>query len=282
MTNITTEDLVRYYNDGFIKKNDDIAFKVISDFEILIGQRMDFYTNDTEFYGVENLCKMLSLKYGNLVDSPYVDDFYSILLSYGYFLKHDIIGAIQRLGNLPNPNNNKDLIRRIISSPVIDDISFDGETFTIYSHVFGTYSFHLANQFFKDNRELLKFMSENKMTGNCHKNTEEMSKLFPEFYSITALCQFYFLGYFYHSYSLDKEENKVIDLNNNAVIDKELFDKLYMPKELMCIKNSRVSKICKNATLFENQPQKRDKIFKMALYYQLQNLSTDEAKLILK
>lgn len=282
MLKITTEDLVRYYNQGFIKQNDDIAIKVINDFETLIGQRIGFYTNDTEFNGAENLCKMIALKYGSVVDSPYLDDFYSILVSYGYFFKHDIIASIQRLGNLPDPNHNKDLIRKLITSPFVDDVSFDGENFTIYSHVFGDITFSLIKSVFKDNSRLLKYMNENKMVGNCHINVEEVSRLFPEFYSITSLCRFYFLGSYYHSYSLDKVTNTIMDLNSNSLMDKEQFDKVYVPKELMCIKNSRISQIYRDVSSLTSQPEKRPIIFKIALYYQLQSLTIDEKKRLLK
>lgn len=53
-----------------------------------------------------------------------------------------------------------------------------------------------------------------------------------------------------------------------------------MPKEIMKIKNSRISEILKEVSIYTNQPEKRNRIFKIALYYQLQNLTAEEKKIL--
>lgn len=178
MNKITTEDLIKYYHQGVIKQNDDIALKVIEDFETLIGETIGFFTNDKNFNGTENLCKMISLKYGSVASSPYVADFYSVLLMHHYALKHDIIGAVQKLGNLKDPNQNKGTISVLKTSPVIDDISFNGrDKFSIYSKTFGEYSFYLAREYFKYNEEIVKYMNENRLLNNCHENTDAFQSI---------------------------------------------------------------------------------------------------------
>lgn len=281
MIKITTEDLLSYYSSGFNKQNDDIAASVIRDYEKIIKKHINFFSNEKEFYGIENLCKMLAFKYGNLNSTLHVDYFYAILDYYGYKMKLDIIGAIQRLGNLVDPSHNKDLISVLLNSPYIDDISFNGTNrFTIESAKFGSFEFYLAKEVFKNNKGLISYMEKEVLASNCYANTETVASFYQDLYSITSLCIHYFVGVYYHSYSYDQKTNSIIDLNNNSVMEKVMFDRLYQPIELIRIKNSQISEVCEKVEMETCQPKKRKTLLKIALYYQLQNLTSDEIKKI--
>jgi len=176
--------------------------------------------------------------------------------------------------------NNKELIQSLLS-PIINNISFDGkDTFKIYSNDCGNFSFGLAANYFQNNPEILKYMEENQLNNYCHQHTEKLAKIYPQYVSITSLCHNYFVDGFYHSYTYNPDDKKIIDLCKKIVMDKEEYDCLQGAKEISFIPNSEIKKAYRQTLRKTIQPKRRYMIFKIALYNQLKNLTEEEATLI--
>ncbi len=156
---------------------------------------------------------------------------------------NDIRCAVRRLGNLENPNVNKETVKILLNSPVIQDISFNElNQYTIVSDTCGKFSFDLAKEYFKNDESVLYYMENMSILRRCHDNTKHLTYLFPKFYAVTSLCKNYFDVDYYHSYTYDKESDKVIDLCSNSIMDKEDYYKLNLPDEVSFILNSDVDR----------------------------------------
>ena len=202
---------------------------------------------DKQFYfidpSVSELDKMANLKNDYVYLSSDCELFLDILNSYNYNMMNDIRCAVRILGNLEEPNVNKKVIEKLLNSPVIQDISFNGlDQYTIFSDRYGSVSFNLAREYFKDNLSVLFYMGDDKLVGMCHYNTKYLTYLFPEFYAVTSLCKSYFDMSYYHSYTYDKKSDKIIDLCYNLVMDKDVYYDLNVPDEVSVILNSEVDR----------------------------------------
>lgn len=285
METITTEDLVAYYHLKSSIDNDKIASIVIKEFEDFLGDKFNFVTDESnnhpEFKLTEHIGQMLGVIDEYVYKSSYVNLFFSILERHGYRMKHEIKRAMMRLAELENPFRNEDLIFTLLECPIIDDISFNGrDSFTIYSEKCGSYSFHFASSYFKSDPAILDYMSRGGLRCRCHNHTEQIADLYPNFQSITSLCSNYFLGFYYHSYSFNPEDSKVIDLCSRLVMDESDYNRLYEPREISRINNDDLSDHYNEALNNTQQPDARKMILKIALYNQLKNMSSEERKLI--
>lgn len=190
---------------------------------------------------------------------------------------------MKSLSTLENPNQNKEVIKDFLLTPLIDDISFNGkDTFTIISEKLGNLTFRLANKYFQNNPKIVDYIKKEELETYCHKHTEFLAETLPEFYSITSLCDYYFKGSFYHSYSYNKQENVAIDLCCNAVLNIGDLNHFYGAKEIMRIPNKELDLFYQEMLKNTKQPKKRYKIIKMALYEQLKQLTVEEQRLILE
>lgn len=215
--------------------------------------------------------KVRSLKSQYIYTSKYVSLFFEILRKYRYNFNFEIQDAMFELSYLDDPNRNKDVISKYLNSPVIQDICFDGKSvFKITSEKLGEFSFMLATSYYSHVTQVMNYIRSEKLPNHCHDHAyflagvSECKKAF----AVTSLCGSYFNGTYYHSYMLDKEEGKVTDLCMKAVLDKDVYYRLYRPRELSVISNYDV--------LFEdivtrrhtNQPDDRCHLLRIALYKQ--------------
>lgn len=284
MKRLSPKDLVEYFHYESIKKNDDIALKIIEEYQDEIGIIYNFictspYDENSEM--MKHVSQLVSLINGVSITSERGKILYNLLCKYDYNFLLDIRETIGTLGNLSNPNNNKKVIDTALNYSVIDDISFNGkDTFTIFSEQYGNFEFLLAREYFRGNKKLICYMDDNKLLGRCHRNVEEMSSLFPDFYSITSLLTSFFEGFYYHSYSYDETEDTVVDLCSNAVFTNECFKRLMEPKEIMKVKNSKISKYYKKVNKNTQDISGWSIIFRSAIYMQLKNMKWKEKKVL--
>lgn len=110
----------------------------------------------------------------NLADYPqYISLFYKTLNQFGYDTREDIRTSIAYLGQLNNPYQNKEIIKYLLASPVIQDISYDEKgQFTIYSEKYGKISFFLAHIYFKDNNAITMHLKKSPLENHCFAHTD--------------------------------------------------------------------------------------------------------------
>lgn len=286
MERLRPKDLLEYFHYESIRKNDDIALKIIGEYEEKLGITYNFICAspfDKESEMLKHVSQLISLMRGIPITSERGKILYDLLCKHNYNFLLDIRETIGDLGNLSDPNNNKEVIDAALNSSVIDDISFNSkDTFKIFSEQYGNFEFLLAREYYKDNQKLISYMNENKLLGHCHRNTEEMSFLFPDFYSITSLLVSFFEGFYYHSYSYNREEDTVVDLCSNAIFTNECFNRLMEPTEIMRVKNSKISKYYKKVNKNTQDISNWSIIFRTALYMQLKNMKRIEKKALTK
>lgn len=281
MKNITTEDLLSYYHIKSCIDNNAVAASVIKDFENLLSKKFNIIHNylaqNQEIKLTQQISELMTLRDEFVYTSIYVDAFFSILERYNYHMKSEIKNAIEILAGLGEPYHNKDAIIKLLASPAIDDISFNGvDRFTILSNMYGSFSFFLATSYFKDNSNVLDYLSKANLKCHCHQNTEKLSRIFPEYRSITSLCPTYFTSHYYHSYSYNPDDLKVIDLCSKSVMDTEDYNRLFEPREISVITNRDIEDYYKEVLKYSNQPSQRNMIFKIALYNHLKNMTQEE------
>lgn len=281
---LRTEDLIEYYQKKSMIENDNIAKTLLEEFGNKTDINFHFIPNRLTWPIEYQLSRHLSV-FIKLNDSfPYSlyrwQIFFQLRKKYNYRMNYEIKKAISKLVNLENPCHNKELIQSLLS-PIINNISFDGkDTFKIYSNDCGNFSFGLAANYFQNNPEILKYMEENQLNNYCHQHTEKLAKIYPQYVSITSLCHNYFVDGFYHSYTYNPDDKKIIDLCKKIVMDKEEYDCLQGAKEISFIPNSEIKKAYRQTLRKTIQPKRRYMIFKIALYNQLKNLTEEEATLI--
>ncbi len=285
MTSLTTEDLIEFYDFQNELVNQEIAEEVIEDFERnILGETIDWEIEEED---LKTEC-LESQKVLNIIntwgyDKNYSGKVFNLLARYGYRMNIEIVDAMGSLGRLENPNQNKEVIKVFLLTPIINDISFNGkDTFTIISEKLGNLTFRLAKNYFKNYPKIIDYIEKEPLETYCHQHTCFLSESLREFYSITSLCDDYFRGSYYHSYSYNREENVAIDLCYNAILDLDKFNHFYGAKEIMRIPNKEIDEFYLSMLKNTNQPEKRYKMFKIALYEQLKQLTEEEQKLILE
>lgn len=251
-----------YQNDiNFDVVEDAIFDRFLNDFEKAIDSTLNFmncYTSEIRF---------LNLKYGYIYNSKYCKLFFDILSKYDYNMRCELKDTIFELSHLKYPFFNKKSINKYLNSPVIQDISYNGRNkFTIYSDKFGKFSFKLASFYLKNNKEITKYIETRQIGNRCHQNTYFISNVMPDFYSITSLCFRYFEGYFHHSYTYNMDSNEIIDLCYNIIMDKDQYDKIFLPDEVSIIKNSLIQEQLNIVEEKSNQDYDRCELLKIALY----------------
>jgi len=260
------EKILQITHTKNIELNDKIFDIVLQEFLNRINTNINFNNCSTP------TDKVLTLKEQYIYTSNYVKLFFEIIQKYNYNTKQEIKDAIFNLCHLKNPNKNKDIIKELLNSPIIDDISFNGKNeFVISSEQYGKFVVELASYYFKNNKKMSKYMKNNQLPNKCHNHAYFMSEVFNNFYAITSLCRYYFKGNYYHSYTYDKEKNSIIDLCYNSIIDKESYYKIFEPKDISVILNSNVSKELELTNKKTDQYPFRCPLMKIALYKQYLN-----------
>ena len=239
-------------------------------YDLILKEFLDIMDVSVNFYDCETSeSKVRSLKAQYVYTSDYVEDFFGLLKKYNYNMKDELKDAMFCLAHLADPNRNKTVITKFLASPVIDDISFNGEDeFLIFSEEYGEFSFKLASTFFKDNERVTNYIRHEQLPNYCHSHAYFMSRVFKDYYAITSLCRYYFEGAYYHSYTYDKDNNVIFDLCYNSVMDKEKYYEVFQPKDISIILNSEVDKELNLTTSKTNQPVTRMELLRIALYKQ--------------
>jgi len=246
-----------------INDNEEIAKIVIQETLKQIEKNIIFLEGD---YYIQKLSK---LKHRYIYSSEYLKDFFEILEKYNYNPKHEIIGAISKLGTLKDPKQNSELINNLINSPYIDDISFNGNGFEVFSPQYGKTEFTLATCRYKHNKDMINYIKNNPLPARCHNHTLFVRAVFPSYYAVTALCKAPFKGKYYHSFSYDSKNDVIVDLCSNAVMDKDEYGAIFNPDIVSIILNSNISQELKITKRKTSQPQERQALLKIALYKQL-------------
>ena len=114
-----------------------------------------------------------------------------------------------------------------------------------------------------------------------------MAHIFPELYSITSQCRYYFKGFYYHSYTYNQTESAIIDLCYNSIIDKNQYYNIFEPQNISVILNSNVDKELDIINSKTNPESNIYHLLKIALYKEyLQNIryqgSLEDAPIIKK
>ncbi len=215
------------------EENSKIFDKFLNEFMSTIGINFTFAASDPQ-------SKVLDLKEQYIYTSKHCELFFQLLEKYGYNMIQEIKDAFFNLNRLENPADNSEMIRKFLNSPVIQDISFDNRGFTITSEQYGKFTSEMASYVFRKNKEVLRYIDKEAIPQECHTHTYCMSSLLDDFYAITSMCKRYFKGSYYHSYTYDSEENKIIDLCSKMVMDKDMYYRLFQPQEVSVILNSNV------------------------------------------
>lgn len=152
------------------KRNIKIFEEVLNDFSKEIDRNFNYPSslNPIEKFGV--------LKRNYVYDSKYCELFFQLLDYHNYILKHEIKDAIFDLSRLSDPNKNKELIKRLLHSPIIDDISFNGhDQFDIYSDRYGFTIYKLASKYFsysRNSKKIREYISKSELPQHCHFHTD--------------------------------------------------------------------------------------------------------------
>lgn len=262
---ILKDNELKYYNI-----NDKIFEKVLNELE---QQTSIIINKDNPLDATNKTIHLLNEE--NKIS--YIDCLYEILKKYNYNMNIEIRNAIFTLGNLKSTRHNKETIKKVLTSPIIQDVSYKRKgRYEIYSEKFGKINFLLASTYFKKNKELTKYINETILNNECHSHAYYMSKLFKDYYSITSLCKYYFKGKYYHSYTYDKETNLIFDLCCNAVFSKESYDKLLNPIEVSTVLNKDIPSQLDITEYNTNHSSTMKELLKIALFKQYLNLKPEE------
>lgn len=244
--------------------------------KLVIAETLSKTNKHVALSGEYFIQKLNYLKKNYIYNSEHLESFFEIMERYGYNPKHEIINAVNRLGNLPNPKKNSELIHNLINSPYINDINYNGKGFDIFSSQFGTINFTLASYRYKHNKNMVRYIKENPLPGRCHNHTLFIRAIFPYYYAVTALCPAPFTGKYYHSFSYDSANHSIIDLCSNAVFSLNQYEKLFEPDVISIVLNSNISEELKITKKKTNQPLERQALLKIALYKQLLTMQVRE------
>ncbi|MBE6149829.1 MAG: hypothetical protein E7170_03820 [Firmicutes bacterium] len=104
---------------------------------------------------------------------------------------------------------------------------------------YGKLKVYKYDDFVKNNN--IKIIMQNVYLSNyCHSNVEYMKSFYKEDKIITSEIPLLFAGDMYHSYF--KTFEGVVDITNNMFFEKNCFDNVIEPKELLNIKTSKLTK----------------------------------------
>lgn len=134
------------------------------------------------------------------------------------------------------------VVSRYINSPFIKSIEHFGEHFEVDSSQLGKYEFVFAEDYFKNDENVIFYLRNAPLEGHCHENVEFLTDKYPDFYSVTSLCETMFQGgKYYHSYCYDSVTNNVIDLCSKLVMPKEMYDRLFKTEEIFLVQGKNLS-----------------------------------------
>ncbi len=285
MQKLKIDDLVEYYHYKSLRDNDKRASIILEEFQATIGVHYDFVLTgekpiSLEYEIIKHISELNSLRYKYGTESLYYKILHELIKLYHYNFIMDIREAVTKIGNLTDYSLEDNLIKKILLSPVIDDISSKPDSFKIFSEEYGIFEFMRFSEIFKNNKDVMKYINENETAGRCHMNVEALSSIFPKYYTISSLLESYYEGYYYHSYTYNQCENLVIDASSRIVCSKDDYDRLMCPQEIMRIKNSKLSKYFKKIDRYSRNTYEVSNVFGVALMMQLKKMNRKDRKIL--
>lgn len=237
---IKYEDLKQfydYYETQVYEDNEQVFGLIMQELVKIIPNLESKYAEDVTQYSD----KVLIFKNHFVYKTDLCEFFFDLLRKHNYNFYHEIKDAIYYLCFLDDPNDNKEVIRDFLNSPVIQDISFSQGVFSIFSEQFGRTDVMLAAEYFRNDRAISKFLRTKELAQECNSNTKYLSRKLPTAYSITSLCPYFFMGDYYHSYTYDKDSGFIIDFTHNAVVARNDYYNIWRPRELSNVLNSELN-----------------------------------------
>lgn len=205
----------------FLKVSRINVEEINSIYDIKENDYMDFY---------DSLKKVVFRFYPNLIPI-----FYELLKQNGYNMIYEIQEDMFYLGSTTNKGLNKEEKNILKLSPFIKDIDYQQSKITLYSEIFGNYSFYSIRDYFRDDYLVKKYIrkircsSNDKKGGICHNSSWELMQLLNNASLVTELLPYCYESTYYHSV-IRNEDGMIIDVANEVVYDEKIRKDLYQGK----------------------------------------------------
>jgi len=210
-----------------------------------------------------------------------------ILEYYDYDESFDILLVTKWLTICANDNDIEKQVELCKRFRTIDEILYNGENkFTIISSEYGSFTFSPATEQETNNKKIKNFIERYSNSYFSHDRAKRLMLLNNNYTAITSVCDEIFGRKYYHSYILDTKNNKVIDLTNNIIMEKESYDLLFRPQELSQINLETFKEKRKEANKWakENNVNRSnwsyEPLVTIAIMNQINNLNEKESQLI--
>lgn len=180
-----------------------------------------------------------------LSNDTYLRKFHEIAKRYGYFFKGDIQNVVTDV----SLGFNQSDIEKWQKLLLLSSISYEKEKdrFRLETD-FGNICFMEAQKRYPVEAEKMierakkehgDVYKKSGLSYLCHFTALEFIHSHPDDYFITCMCPHIFTStWWLHSYILTQDEKTVIDFANNIVMEREVFDKLFEPNNLVKIKKA--------------------------------------------
>lgn len=133
------EDLFKHYEKDGITANSKKAKAILEEYLAYTNENFTFIGNSLP------INKVLALKNEYIYTSEDYQFFFELLEKYHYDMTNEIRDVIRTLGNLEDPNKNRETIETFLHSPIIQDITYNGkDKYIIESEKYGKFEFLLA------------------------------------------------------------------------------------------------------------------------------------------
>lgn len=179
----------------------------------------------------------------------FFEEFHEILSKYAFKDKTYLDYAIKKITK--NASNVQAFIDGLIDVGMINDVYDEENNSVTIKSCLGKYNFFFANEYYIENKEIVKYIENENLDRNCHVNALFLLKCLKEGETITAKCSSMFNNLYYHSYYRCNE--MICDLNINCVMSEEEYNKIYSPQIISVVsinnleeKQNRVKNNCKS------------------------------------
>lgn len=175
--------------------------------------------------------------------------FHGILSKYAFNDKTYLDYAIKKITK--NASNVQAFIDGLIALGIINDVYDEENNSVSIKSCFGKYNFFFANEYYIENKEIVKYIENGNLDRNCHVNALVLLKCLKKGETVTAKCSSMFNNLYYHSYY--RCNGIICDLNINCVMSEEDYNKIYSPQIISVVnidnleeRQNRVKDNCKS------------------------------------
>lgn len=237
---ISTDQIFYQFDQKDKPRLDTISRKILNSWQAKTGLSVDLSSNTIAYN------KLSHVKRFDVYESKYKNYFFKLLEENNYNINQEIIDVIEDLScRIYERSLNCFVVEKYLNSPYIDEIESNENGFTIICDKQGTFTFEYADSYFQNEERIYQYIKKagywSVFQNQCHRHVEFLTKENPSLYSVTSFCERKFNGFpCYHSYCLDKNNNKIIDLCSNMVMDKDEYEKLFKCEEIFKIEGSRL------------------------------------------